>query len=312
MQKDEHIFISDAEGSRIIHLNESCISPYDHGLLYGDGVFEGIRIYDGRIFKFEDHIDRLYKSAEGIGLEIPVPKDELSWKTIELCRKNNLKDKGYIRPVVTRGVGDLGINPKKCSRPTVFVIASSIQLYPPELYDKGLEVIIAKTPRVSDKSLSPNIKSLNYLNNIQAVREANDAGVREAIMLDPDGYIAECTADNFFMIFNNEVYTPTARCCLKGITRGVIKEICLHNRIPFHETDIHPRELARKAHECFLTGTGAEIVPVVKIRNAPSNGGTVKLTIGDGKPGVRTKELIKLFREYTKDPKNSHPIFKKK
>ena len=307
----EHLFISDSKGSRIIPLEEVAISPYDHGLLYGDGVFEGLRIYDGCIFKFEEHIDRLYKSADGIGLQIPIEKDDLCWQIVQLCRTNGLKDKGYIRPVVTRGVGDLGINPKKCTRATVFVIASNIQLYPPELYEKGLEVVIAKTSRVSDKSLSPNIKSLNYLNNIQAVREANDAGVREAIMLDPDGYIAECTADNFFMIYQREVYTPTARCCLKGITRGVIKEICLRDKIPFHETDIHPRELARKANECFLTGTGAEIVPVVKIRNAPVDGGTKTLVVGDGKPGPCTKDLIKKFREFTKDPKNSHPIFKK-
>jgi len=313
--EEKFIFVSDINGERFVPENGYQISAFDHGFLYGDGVFEGIRIYGPpdipkpRIFKLDAHIDRLYASAEAIGLKIPYTREQLVEKIIEVCRKNKLQT-GYIRPIVTRGIGDLGLNPKKCPKPTVVIIAQQIQLYPKELYEKGLIAIIAKTPRIPVRSLSPNVKSLNYLNNIQAVREANAEGVHEAIMLDQDGFIAEGSADNFFMVSKGCVYTPTERNCLKGITRAVIKEICLANKIPFYETDIHPTDLYKKADECFLTGTAAEIVPVTKIKNAPLPEGTTGvLTLGDGLPGPMTKKLTQLFREYIKDEKNSTPIY---
>ncbi|MGC8885063.1 MAG: branched-chain-amino-acid transaminase [Candidatus Nanoarchaeia archaeon] len=313
--KLRYVFVSDKNGERFVPENEYCISPFDHGLLYGDGVFEGIRVYgppdveSPRIFKLNEHIDRLYNSAAEIGLKIPYEEEEFKQKIVEICKKNELSS-GYIRPVVTRGIGDLGLNPKKCPKPTVIIIASEIQLYPKELYEKGLTAAIVQTARVPVRSLSPNVKSLNYLNNIQALREASAVNANEAIMLDHDGYIAEGSADNFFMVSKGRVYTPTERNCLKGITRSVVKEICLNKKISFFETDIHPKDLAEKADECFLTGTAAEIIPITKIIGAPVGGNKADLlTIGDGKPGPITKKLMSLFKEYVRDPKNSTPIY---
>ncbi len=294
----------------MVPAEQAGISPYDHGFLYGDGVFEGIRIYNGRIFKLDAHLDRLFDSAKAIGLDVPITKKEFSQAIIILCQQNGLKETGYIRPVVTRGIGDLGVNPKKCLLPTIMIIAKSIALYPQQAYQTGLDVVIAETPRIPVRSLSPKVKSLNYLNNILAAMEANQVGAHEAIMLDQDGYIAECSADNFFVVFNGAVYTPTDRNCLKGVTRAVVKEICLRNGIRFHETDLHPKDLRTKADECFLTGTGAEIVPVVRIKRMPDSGGGLdELVIGDGKPGRVTNQLIEKFHEYVNVPENSTPIY---
>ena len=209
----EKIFLCDKDGPRIVPREDAKIGVYDHGILYGDGVFEGIRIYNERIFKFKEHINRLYESARFIELNIPLSKDELSKYVIETCKENNLRESGYIRLVVTRGEGDLGLNPLKCPNPTIFAITQYIQMYPQKAYENGLEVLLADTHRMSARSLDPNVKSLNYLNNILAKLEANKAGCEEAIMRDTDGYIAECTGDNFFAVFDDEgkdaVYTPT-------------------------------------------------------------------------------------------------------
>lgn len=305
----EHVFVSDAKGPRIVPREEAKISVYDHGVLYGDGVFEGIRIYNERIFKFNEHIDRLYESAKSISLIIPLSKEELSDYVVKACQKNNLRESGYIRLVVTRGEGDLGLNPLKCPTPTIFAITQFIQLYPQKSYSDGLEILLADTYRMSARSLSPNVKSLNYLNNIMAKIEANAAGCEEAIMRDTDGYIAECTGDNFFAVFNGAVYTPTGRACLKGITRETVKEICLREGIKYDPNDIHPSTLVN-ARECFLTGTAAEIVPVVKIKNAYLRNGTRgDLIIGNGKPGPITKEILEWYRQETLKPENSTPIY---
>ncbi|MEM4714248.1 MAG: branched-chain-amino-acid transaminase [Candidatus Nanoarchaeia archaeon] len=305
---EKYVFVSDINGERFVSKDAPGLSFFDHGLLYGDGVFEGIRLYEGRIFKLKEHLDRLYSSAEMIKLDIPYKKEDFESKIIELCKRNKLYD-GYIRPIVTRGIGDLGLNPKKCPKPTVIIIADEITLYPKKLYEEGLTAIIANTARMPVRSLPPNVKSLNYLNNILAVLEANSMNADEAIMLDQDGYIAEGSADNFFMVSKGAVYTPTERYCLKGITRQIIKEICLKNKILFYETDIHPNDLVKKAEECFFTGTAAEIIPITTILNAPLGNGKVgKFIIGNGKPGLMTKNLMELFREYVKDEKNSVSI----
>jgi branched-chain amino acid aminotransferase len=212
--------------------------------------------------------------------------------------------------VVTRGVGDLGLNPLKCPAPTVFIIARSIQMYSEKAYKDGLEVLLADTHRISARSLSPNVKSLNYLNNILAKIEANKANCEEAIMRDTDGYIAECTGDNFFMVHDGKIYTPTERAALKGITRGIVKDICLEQEIDFFETDIHPKDLCNKADECFLTGTAAEIVPVVSVKNAYlANNARGILTIGDGKPGPMTQKILEEYRKETLKPKNGRQLY---
>jgi branched-chain amino acid aminotransferase len=277
---------------------------------------------------------RLYESGNGIKLKVPLPKEELSDLVVEACRRNSLKETGYIRLVVTRGSGDLGLSPKKCPIPTIFAIAKSIQMYPPESYTEGLDVIIAETTQKAFRTLSPNVKSGNYLNNVMAYNEIlaynekNGTNAREAIMLDQDGFIAECTGDNFFMVGfdptreRHFVYTPGKRACLQGITRDTVRTIV--NRlededylvdgypIEYHETDIHPKDLKTKARELFLSGTAAEIVPVVRILNAPLGEHEYgMLTIGDGKPGYITKKIMDLFRAETLKPKNSTPIYGK-
>ena len=263
------------------------ISVFDHGLLYGDGVFEGIRFYNGRIFKLEEHIDRLYDSARAILLTIPMTKAEMSAALLESCRQNDLRD-GYIRLVVTRGVGDLGLNPKNCKRATVIIIAATIKLYPEELYRTGLDVVTCATRRISPGVFSPAVKSLNYLNNIMAKIEAGNAG--EGLMLNEQGYVAECTGDNIFVLKNGRLITPPISAgALCGITRSVVFDIAAEFGVPVSEPELTRYDIFT-ADECFLTGTAAEIIPVVKLDLRP---------IGDGRPGPMTAKFIGRFRELT-------------
>ena len=268
----------------------SKISVFDHGLLYGDGVFEGIRAYHGRVFKLKEHIDRLFYSAKAILLNIPMSKQQLMDATVETCRKNNLND-GYVRLVVTRGAGTLGLNPNRCSNPQVIIIADTIQLYPASLYKKGMEIVTVATTRNHHNAVNPAIKSLNYLNNILAKIEANTAGYEEAIMLNSEGYVAECTGDNLFIIKDNQMFTPSLSSgALHGITRQTSIDLVGELGVPTSEPNLTRYDLYN-ADECFLTGTGAEIVPVVKIDERK---------IGNGKPGKITKKMVKAYQELTK------------
>ncbi len=281
----------------VIYLNgkfvpekEAVVSVFDHGLLYGDGVFEGIRAYHNRVFKLKEHIDRLYYSAHAIDLKIPLSKEEMEGVVLETCRRSNVRD-GYIRLVVTRGVGDLGLDPRKCPKPTIFCIAASIQLYPEELYKKGLEMVTVATRRNLPEACNPRVKSLNYLNNVCARIEANLAGVPEAVMLNQEGYVAEATGDNIFIVKNKVLITPPPSAgILEGITRNTVIEIAGQKGIRVVEK-LFTRYDIYNADECFLTGTAAEIIPAVKLDGR---------TIGDGRPGRMTWELIHAFRELTK------------
>ncbi len=266
---------------------EKAVVPlYDHGFLYGDGVFEGIRAYAGRIFRMKDHMDRLFDSARAILLEIPYSREELDKILIETVRKTGLED-AYIRLIVSRGAGDLGIDPRKCARPGVYIIASSIALYPPEKYQKGLRCTIASTRRNRPDCLNPSIKSLNYLNNIMAKIEAIQAGVDEAIMLNEAGWVTEGTADNIWALIDDVLCTPPAHVgILDGITRKVIMELCEENGIPWKERELVVHDLIR-AREVFLCGTGAELIPVTEIDQR---------VVGNGKPGPRFQQLLELFR----------------
>lgn len=287
-----HVFID----GEYYHKDEAKVSVFDHGYLYGDGVFEGIRVYHGHVFRLEEHIDRLYESAKAILLEIPYTKQEMIDVVTETCRRNNIED-GYIRLVVSRGVGDLGLNPKNCHRATVVCIADKIQLYPEEFYEQGLSIITVATRRNSADALNPRIKSLNYLNNILAKIEANIAGKQEVVMLTSEGYVAECTGDNIFIVKNGVLLTPPKHMgILEGITRNVVLELAAQRNIPARE-EVFTRHDLYVADECFLTGTAAEIVPVVEIDER---------MIGDGKPGPMTKRLIDAFREET--TRGGHPI----
>jgi branched-chain amino acid aminotransferase len=266
------------------------VSVYDHGLLYGDGVFEGIRVYNGRVFRCKEHIDRLYNSAKGIALEIPLSKKEFEEAIYFTLKANGLKD-AYVRAVVTRGEGTLGLDPNKCHTPQVIIITDSIALYPSEYYEKGLELVTVPAMRTPQNSLSPKIKSLNYLNNILAKIEAQQAGVIEAIMLNAQGYVAECTGDNIFIVARGKLITPPPEAgILEGITRRVVMELAVNAGITVLEQNLTRFDLY-VADECFLTGTAAEIIPVVRIDSR---------TIGDGKPGKMTLSLLKMFREETK------------
>lgn len=266
------------------------ISVFDHGLLYGDGVFEGIRAYHGRVFKLDEHLERLYDSARTIAMEIPISKEEMREVVLETLRRNNLRD-AYIRLVVTRGVGDLGLDPRKCPKPTIFCIAASIQLYPQELYEKGLAVITVSTRRNIPTACVPRVKSLNYLNNIYAKIEANLAGAPEAIILNAEGYVAEATGDNIFIVKKGVLYTPPTHIgILEGITRNAVMDIAREKGIPVEEKVFTLFDVYN-ADECFLTGTAAEVIPTVKVDGR---------VIADGKPGKITRELIAAFRELTK------------
>ncbi|MFA6349885.1 MAG: branched-chain-amino-acid transaminase [Candidatus Omnitrophota bacterium] len=267
------------------------VSVFDHGLLYGDGVFEGIRAYNRLVFKLDEHIGRLYESAHSIMLQIPLSKDEMSKATIQTLKANKLTD-AYIRLIVTRGVGDLGLDPRKCfGKPSVIIITDKVKLYPEDLYKKGMEIITVSTTRTSHSALNPQIKSLNYLNNILAKIEAVHLGYEEALMLNDSGYVAECTGDNVFMVSNNELFTPpVCMGALKGVTRGAVLQAARSAKILTHE-HVFTRHELYNAQECFLTGTAAEIIPIVKVDGR---------IIGSGKPGKMTSELMKKFHELTK------------
>jgi len=266
---------------------EAKVSVYDHGYLYGDGIFEGMRAYEGRIFRLEQHLDRLFESARYLMLEIPLSRDELRAAILETVRRCGLRD-AYIRPVISRGVGDLGLDPRKCRRATVVIIVDTIQLYPKEAYERGLRAITATTRKVRPDALSPQAKTLNYLNNIMARIEANQAGVEEAIMLNGDGYVCECSADNLFIVRAGAVWTPPAYLgILKGITRGAIIELAAKIGVPLAE-QVFTLHDVYTADECFLSGTGAELGPVVEVDARP---------IGTGRPGPLSARFLRAFRE---------------
>ena len=261
------------------------ISVFDHGLLYGDGVFEGIRVYNDKIFKCEEHIRRLYDSAKAIWLTIPMSTEEMAVAMYATLEVNKLKD-AYIRLVVTRGKGDLGLDPRKCAKPTIIIIADSITLYPEEFYEKGLEVVTAASPRIPPESLSPRIKSLNYLNNVLAKIEGIQAGCIEVIMLNHLGYVAECSGDNIFLVRDGQICTPPPEAgILEGITRNTVMDLARNAKYPLVERNIGRYDVYT-ADEVFLTGTAAEVIPVVKADGRQ---------IGDGKPGRVTRELRRRF-----------------
>ena len=261
------------------------ISVFDHGLLYGDGVFEGIRLYDGNLFRLAEHLERLEYSAKAIMLKLPLTREALSDVVCETCRRNNLRD-GYVRLVVTRGPGDLGLAPWLCPTPTLFIIASTIQLYPAEFYEKGLTIVTVPTRRISPAALPPSIKSLNYLNNILGKLECRQAGALEGIMLNDQGFIAECTADNIFIVHRGVIHTPaSSQGALKGITRDTIIDIATELGLTLRESNL-TRYDVWCADECFLTGTGAEVIPVIALDARE---------IGTGKPGPITQRVLAAF-----------------
>ena len=266
------------------------ISVLDHGLLYGDGIFEGIRAYNSRVFKLQEHIDRLFCSAKSILLTIPLTHEALMNAVVLTCRRNKIRD-GYIRLVVTRGVGTLGLNPNRCKKPSVIIIADKIQLYPAELYERGMEIVTVPTVRNLHSALNPAIKSLNYLNNIMAKIEAINAGCEEAVMLNAEGFVSECTGDNIFVVKEGQLMTPPLSAgALYGITRRVVMEIAAESGLKISEPNLTRYDLFN-ADECFLTGTGAEVVPIVKIDGR---------VIGTGKPGAVTMKLVSQYHALTK------------
>ncbi|HLD82867.1 MAG TPA: branched-chain-amino-acid transaminase [Candidatus Omnitrophota bacterium] len=271
--------------------NEAKISVFDHGLLYGDGVFEGIRSYNRLVFKLKEHIERLFESAKSLMLDIPLSKEQMISAVTSTLKLNKLKD-AYIRLIVTRGEGDLGLDPRKCKgNSSIIIITDRIVLYPQKLYKEGLNIVTVPTIRNLPEALNPQIKSLNYLNNILAKIEAVNAGCEEAIMLDSLGYVAECTGDNIFIVKNKQLYTPP-QCMgtLRGITRDTVLEIAGKSKIIAHE-HVLTRHEVYISDECFLTGTAAQIIPVVKVDGR---------VIADGRPGKITLSLMRKFREVTK------------
>ena len=276
---------------QIVPQEDAKISVFDHGLLYGDGVFEGIRAYNGKIFTLDEHLDRLYDSATAISLKIPITKDEMADAIKQTMKANNLTD-SYIRLVVTRGVGKLGLDPNKCATPQIIIITDTIELYPKALYEKGLDIVTVTTIRNHFSALDPKIKSLNYLNNILAKIESIQAGAGEALMLNKDGYVAECAGDNIFIFKNNKLLTPPSSAgILVGITRNVVMKLATEMGVQVKE-ELMTRYDLYIAEECFLTGTAAEIIPVVRIDGR---------TIGTGKPGKLTFDLLKRYRDLTQN-----------
>ena len=272
---------------KVVPEKEAKVSVFDHGLLYGDGVFEGVRSYNGRLFKLKEHLERLYRSARTIMLKIPLSSSEFEGAIIKTLRSNNLND-AYIRVVVTRGAGDLGLDPAKCPSPTIFIITSKIQFYPEELYEKGLTLVTASTRRNDVEALNPAIKSLNYLNNILAKLEATNSGALEAIMLNRDGYVVECSGDNIFIVKEGILYTPPVSVgALEGITRNVVIKLAQSFKIQAKES-LLTRYDVYNSDEVFLTGTAAEIIPVTEIDGR---------CIADGKTGSLTKRLMAGFKK---------------
>ena len=277
-------------GNKLVDEKDAVVSVFDHGLLYGDGVFEGIRAYHGRVFLLDEHIDRLYDSAKAIALEIPMTKQEMVQAVVDTCKANEIAD-GYIRLVITRGTGTLGLNPYLCEKAEVVIIAAKIQLYPQELYANGLKIITAGTVRNHTEALNPRVKSLNYLNNVMAKIEAINAGCMECLMLNPQGQVAEASGDNVFAIKNGVVTTPPSWCgALEGLTRNKVMELARAAGYEVRESVMARYDLY-VADEVFLTGTAAEIISVVDID---------KRRIGDGKPGKITKQLRDLYVERTR------------
>ncbi|WP_340820187.1 branched-chain-amino-acid transaminase [Methanolobus sp. WCC4] len=268
--------------------SQATTSVYDHGFLYGDGVFEGIRAYNGRVFKLREHVDRLYDSAKAIALEIPLTREEMEEAILETLRRNNLTD-AYIRPIVSRGVGDLGLDPRKCPKPNIFIISQEWGAMYGDLYEVGLTGVTVSVRRNSCDALSPNIKSLNYLNNILAKIEANEKGGDEAIFFDQNGYLSEGSGDNIFIIKNGRVATPPTINNLKGITRATAIELLEEMGIETHVENLGMFDLYT-ADEIFVTGTAAEAAPLVKVDGRP---------IGDGKPGPITKKMVEAFEKVT-------------
>lgn len=261
------------------------VSVFDHGFLYGDGVFEGIRVYEGNVFRLQQHVQRLYDSAKCILLRIPMTQEEMTDAIVDAVVRCGIPDQ-YLRVVVSRGVGDLGLDPNRCPEPSVIIIADSIALYPEQVYEQGLELVTVATRRVPAAALDPRIKSLNYLNNIMAKIEAQQAGAMEAVMLNSEGYVAECTADNIFVVRQGQLLTPSVACgALPGVTRDTVLDIAQQHGEPVEETFLTRYDLYT-ADECLMTGSGAEIVPVVQIDGR---------RIGTGKPGSITADLRQQF-----------------
>jgi len=276
---------------KMVPEKDAKISVFDHGLLYGDGVFEGIRAYNGRVFMLDEHVDRLYRSAQAIAMKIPMTQAAMAQAVVDTCKANKLSN-GYIRLVVTRGVGELGLNPYLCKKPQVIIIAAGIQLYPPALYEKGMAVVTVGTTRNLAEAVNPRIKSLNYLNNVLAKIEAINAGVMECILLNGQGFVAEASGDNIFAVRGDTLLTPPCWCgALEGITREVVMKMAPEHGLRVKE-DVMTRYDLYTADEVFLTGTAAEIISVVNVD---------RRTIGSGKPGPATRRLAAAFHEYARE-----------
>lgn len=293
MEVKERIIYLDG---KLVAEKEAKISVFDHGLLYGDGIFEGIRVYDGRIFRLQEHLERLFHSGQMIRLRLPWSEADLTRALEETIRANGLRD-AYIRLVVTRGVGDLGLDPDRCPRPSLIIIVTRIRIYPQEFYEKGMKIITSSVQRISEAALSPQAKTLNYLNNVLAKLDAKNAGVEEALMLNSWGYVAECTADNLFIYRQGSLQTPPPSSgALTGITRKVVLELAQELGIPV-EFPLMTKYDLYTAEECFLTGTAAEVVPVVNLDGR---------SIGEGEVGPITRRLMEAFHEKTR--KEGFPV----